>query len=186
MTKDNASVRLRRVLALGLAVAFVIQNTVTQFSYITETRAYRDLVGQTPFYDVLVTEVIIKDKYLITAGEMKKRRCSFDTDGNGLVGHIGYADSPYMRVAVNTQPEDTLSGLINRSRPASSVAENWGYWILTNPIDKQPISWEIIAGHWCPIYDKNGNTILNPETNEPVLVFETNLFASGLWENTEN
>lgn len=179
-------VKFRRVATLGLAVLFFLQNASLMIPQITESRIWRDITNQTPFYDVKVYSSSIQPFGLLLNGEMKKRHCIFDETGRGLIGYATFFGHPKSRVFVNTDIEDTMAGA-KGNRPPSKDAVSWGPWFLMYKSDRPlPDGWEIFAGHWCPVLDpETGKPLIDRRTNTVVNKFETNLFAHGPWATTE-
>ena len=175
--------RFRRTFTLGLALLFVIQNLIIHSPKITESRKYRDIFMLTPFTDVVVHTVDILPSGAEILGELRKRRCTFDTQGEGLIAYVLFHDAPKRRTIVNTDVEENFSG-VNVDRPPSSDVELWGPWVIKYASDQPtPDNWEVYAGHWCPIINNaTGKPFIHTVTGKPILKFERNLFAQGSWK----
>jgi len=176
--------RFRRTLTLGLALLFIIQNVIIQSPKLTESRMYRDIFMLTPFTNVVVHRIDILPSGAVILGELRKRRCTFDTQGQGLIAYVLFDDAPKRRTTVNVNTEESFSG-VGVNRPPSESVEYWGPWLITYQDDQPtPDNWEIYAGHWCPITNKTtGKPYIDIMTGVPILQFERNLFAQGLWKS---
>lgn len=164
----------------GCGVLFIAQATIMQLDFVTKSRLYRDLTGETPFYDVAVYKTAIAPEGLVTLGELTKRRCQFFD----LYGFAQFDDAPDRRVLIDTRPEDGRGTKGNRI--PTGRAEAWGPWVLIYGASlPRPDMWTVRAGHLCPVLDKNGNELHNPVTGEVVMRYENNLFATGEWRDLQ-
>ena len=180
MKKDSPFKRFRRALTLGLATLFVIQNFAVTNSHIKQSRMYRDIMGQTPFYDVEVYSSVVSSTGIIVQGEMKKRRCEFGS----LVAYTLYAVSANKRTYVDTSVEDNRSNT-KGNRPPSKDAQSWGPWRIVSLGVPSPDGWEIYVTHTCPVLGTDGVPLVDKQTQTVLTKLETNLFASGKWETTK-
>jgi len=132
-------------------------------AYLGEDRWYRDARGLTPFDQVSVSQSDIVDGGIVVQGAMRKVRC--DVDGPSIVAYVYFDDKPRRRTAVDTSPEDAITGVIGQSRPPSESLEHWGPWFIAWR-GATPDRWEIFVTHEnCPTPPHD----------------QTNLFASGPW-----
>jgi len=130
---------------------------------IAENRWYRDMRGLTPFSLVEVTHSEVIEGGIVIHGVMRKDRCTVIPDL--ITGKVIFDDAPSQRTAVDTSPEDRITGLYGVSRPPSELIEVWGPWVVRWN-GKTPDGWQVYVTHEdCPTppYD------------------QTNLFAFGPW-----
>lgn len=76
---------------------------------IAESRAWRDLTGQTPFYSVTVTRAGLIDRGAELSGEMVKRRCEYA----GLSAYVRIGPA-WVRARIDTR--------MQCARPATAQA----------------------------------------------------------------
>lgn len=123
---------------------------------IAESRAWRDLTGQTPFYSVTVTRAGLIDRGAELSGEMVKRRCEYA----GLSAYVRIGPA-WVRARIDTRPEDAVRP--PGDRPSLPDAQLWGPWVIEWRGPPNPFGWAIYAHHRCP--------------DGP----QVNLFAAGVW-----
>ena len=134
-------------------------------AYLGEDRWYRDARGLTPFDQVSVSNFEIVEEGIVVQGAMRKVRC--DVVGDSIVAYIYFDGNRRRRTAVNTSPEDAITGVVGQSRPPSKELEAWGPWLIAWR-GATPDRWEIFVTHEnCPTPPHD----------------QTNRFASGLWAN---
>ena len=123
---------------------------------IAESRAWRDLTGQTPFHSVTVTRSSLTPRGAELSGEMVKRRCEYA----GLSAYVMIGPA-WVRARIDTRPEDAVRP--PGDRPSLPQAQLWGPWVIEWRGPPDPSGWAIYAHHRCP--------------DGP----QVNLFAAGIW-----
>lgn len=149
---------------VGLALLVILASASWGgLNRVMEYRWARDLLGLTPFREVVVTDAQLVPAGLMVRGTYVKVRCQFVP--GSVVGYLEYAEGPDHFVPVDTAPRDDMPVLYNH--PPSPRAQAWGPWLILR-VGTLPVRWAIYISHVCP-----GEDI--PQTNE---------IAHGAWTGT--
>lgn len=153
---------LREAIARGrvyLAVILIVlawPAVAASWQHLSESRAWRDLTGRTPFHSVTVTRSALTPRGAELAGEMVKRRCEY----LGLSAYVRVGEA-WSRAVLDTSPEDAHRPA--GDRPSMPEAQLWGPWLVVWQAPPTPSRWSIYAHHRC----REG--------------LQVNLFAAGDW-----
>ena len=155
-------IHLREALARGrtylaiILLVLALPVAVETWHHVSESRAWRDLTGRTPFHSVIVTRAALTPRGAELSGEMVKRRCEYA--GLSVYVQIGPA---WRRAVLDRSPEDARGP--TGDRPSLPEAQMWGPWVVVWAADDPPSKWAIYAHHRC----REG--------------MQVNLFAAGVW-----
>lgn len=109
---------------------------------IAESRAYRDLLGLTPFKNVHVTYALVDGDSIVVQGDLVKVRC----DKLVAIAYTRYNGHPVQvaRFYVDDEPEGTPP-----NRPAMEDAQAFGPWRIVSRIPS-PDRASLVTIHKCP------------------------------------
>lgn len=93
----------------------------------SESRFYRDVMGQVPFRDVIITNIELTETVMRVSGTVVKTR-DCQTVGEPIVYVLDEGVEIPAALALEELPGTPLS------RPVSPYPQHFGVWIITSPI----------------------------------------------------
>lgn len=148
-----------RILVASLVLVFATSPTI-QATFM-ESRAYRDFMLLTPFYNAKVIHASVSSDLasLQLDGTLVKRRCNFVS----LSAYVTKGEFSYASELVLEYTDDNRRVT---NRPPMDKAQHWGPWVIMSPV-QNPEAYSIFVMHICP------------NTRIP----QTNLFVAGPWKD---
>lgn len=159
-SRTKSAVKDSRPLVTLVVMILLITFTSSLFSRVENTRWYRDMARLTPFHDVRIKRVTIKENRmsLVIEGSLRKRRCT-RKDITVYTWRDGRPQVPGIFSNEEEAPQTPVS------RPPTGLAQTFGPWTITS-IVTEPDWASMWVTHECEARQPDGATILRYQYNE--------------------